>query len=425
MPAFASELSKNVRSVGRLDLPGGGQIVVQGTLAIVGHMDPPHGTSIVDVSDPAAPKLLSTITLNDTRSHSHKIRVAGDLMITNVERYRRHFVRKGDLIPGLRSDLEKSLGRLPTDDDLATALGVEPADISVLEDERKRGYQDGGFKLWDISNPSEPRLLHHERTFGLGVHRFDMDEKYAYISTEMEGYVGNILVIYDIAEPSKPIEVSRWWLPGQNLAGGETPTWSGYGHRLHHAMRQGDYLWAAVWDAGMRVIDISNMSRPKTVGSYDYHPWVVEPTHTFLPVAHEIAGRKIALVADEEHEHRHGQPHAGLWLFDISDVGNMQPISTFHVSELDSPWARAPGRFGLHQFQEHIDGSLVYCAWFGGGLRVVDIADPTMPKEAGYFIPAPYPGEDAPQTNDVDVDDRGLIYLIDRNRGFEIVEFLG
>ena len=38
-------------------------------------------------------------------------------------------------------------------------------------------------------------------TFGKGVHRFDLDESYAYISTEMEGFVGNILVIYDIRHP--------------------------------------------------------------------------------------------------------------------------------------------------------------------------------------------------------------------------------
>ena len=29
---------------------------------------------------------------------------------------------------------------------------------------------------------------------GIGVHRFDMDERYAYISTEMQGYVGNIQI---------------------------------------------------------------------------------------------------------------------------------------------------------------------------------------------------------------------------------------
>ena len=43
----------------------------------------------------------------------------------------------------------------------------------------------------------------------------------------MPGYVGNILVIYDIRNPATPEEVSRWWLPGQHIAGGEKPTWPG------------------------------------------------------------------------------------------------------------------------------------------------------------------------------------------------------
>jgi hypothetical protein len=33
-------LARNVRRIGHLDLPGGGQVVVQGNHAIVGHMKP-------------------------------------------------------------------------------------------------------------------------------------------------------------------------------------------------------------------------------------------------------------------------------------------------------------------------------------------------------------------------------------------------
>ena len=58
-------------------------------------------------------------------------------------------------------------------------------------------------------------------TGGGGVHRFDMDERYAYISTEMDGFLGAMLVTYDMRDPQRPQEVSRWWLPGQNIAAGE------------------------------------------------------------------------------------------------------------------------------------------------------------------------------------------------------------
>jgi hypothetical protein len=70
-----------------------------------------------------------------------------------------------------------------------------------------------------------------------------------------------------------------------------------------------------------------------------------------------------------------------------------------------------------------MDGTLVYCAWFSGGLRIVDVADPSAPQEVGWFIPEPAAGRVAPQTNDVDVDKRGLVYIVDRYAGFDILEF--
>ncbi|MDH5354059.1 MAG: RNA polymerase subunit sigma-70, partial [Gammaproteobacteria bacterium] len=316
-----------------------------------------------------------------------------------------------------------SLAREPEASELVKALDISLGDLSDIEAAIQRGYEEGGFKVWDISNKANPRLLSYQRTYGFGVHRFDMDERYAYISTEMPGYIGNILVIYDLLNPEKPEEVSRWWMPGQHLAGGETPTWEGYGHRLHHALRFGDELWASVWHAGFRVIDISDITRPRTRASHTYHPWVVEPTHTVLPATQSFNGRRIAVVGDEEHDHRHGQPHAGLWLFDITDLDAITPLSTFHVSEMDSPWSRAPGRFGMHQFRERVDDHLVYCAWFSGGLRIVDISEPSRPSEAGFYIPNPVNGEPSPQSNDVDVDDRGLVYLLDRNIGLDIIQF--
>ena len=52
-------VSKNVKQLGRMDLPGGGSIVVENAYAYVGHMDPPHGTSIIDVKDPRKPKVVA------------------------------------------------------------------------------------------------------------------------------------------------------------------------------------------------------------------------------------------------------------------------------------------------------------------------------------------------------------------------------
>ena len=89
---------------------------------------------------------------------------------------------------------------------------------------------------------------------------------------------------------------------------------------------------------------------------------------------------------------------------------------------------QAGERFGAHQFREYMNDTLVYATWFSGGLRIIDIADPLLPKEVGYFIPAPgtgqtrVPNHKTVQSNDVDIDKRGLIYVLDRLNGFDIVE---
>ncbi len=417
-------MTSGARQVARMNIAGGGQVVVRDGYLFVGHMSPPEGTSIIDVRDPASPKVVAKIAPPDHYSHTHKVRVAGDLMITNVERHRRHFYRKGEMLERGMADLAKKLGRAPSDAELAEAVGVAASDLADLREGHARGYGDGGFRVWNIADPASPKLLSYVRTGGIGVHRFDMDENYAYISTEMDGFIGNILVIYDLADPTNPREVSRWWIPGQNLAAGEKPDWKGQRHRLHHALRVGDKMWAACWYAGGYVIDISDITKPKTLGSYNYHPPFPEPTHTLMPLPEPIAGRQIALMVDEEHDHVPGQPHGFIWIMDARDPANLKPISTFQVSEMDSPYARAGGRFGAHQFQEKQIGSLIYAAWFAGGLRVIDIADPEKPKEIAFYVPEPFPGHKAPQSNDVDVDERGLVYLLDRDHGLEIIEMI-
>jgi hypothetical protein len=47
-----------------------------------------------------------------------------------------------------------------------------------------------------------------------------------------------------------------------------------------------------------------------------------------------------------------------------------------------------------------------------------------LPREVGHYMPEPAAGQSSPQSNDVDVDERGLIYLLDRNVGVDILEYV-
>ena len=78
---------------------------------------------------------------------------------------------------------------------------------------------------------------------------------------------------------------------------------------------------------------------------------------------------------------------------------------------------------GCHQPSERFTGTIVPFAWFAQGLRMVDIADPFRPQEVGYFVPGrPAPAPSGLRQTTSPSTSRGLLYLVDRVNGVDIVE---
>ncbi|MDH5355641.1 MAG: RNA polymerase subunit sigma-70, partial [Gammaproteobacteria bacterium] len=142
---MSKPLSSNTQSLAHLKIEGGGQIVVQGDYAYIGHMKPPQGTSIVDISDPRKPRITARLE-SSPWSHTHKVRVCGDIMVTNVEQDRRHFLRRQtQRLTEVRQQLTVSLAREPEASELAKALDISLGDLSDIEAAIQRGYEEGGF----------------------------------------------------------------------------------------------------------------------------------------------------------------------------------------------------------------------------------------------------------------------------------------
>ena len=138
-------------------------------------------------------------------------------------------------------------------------------------------------------------------------------------------------------------------------------------------------------------------------------------------------------------------------IFDITAETKPVGVSTWTVPEDSGNFCTAGGRFGTHSSNENptpiFYNRVVFIAHFNAGVRAVDVRDPFNPREVAYYIPAitndtvtletpvnqatklPYTeasGRRAIQTNNVDVDDRGYIYIVDRaNTGMHILALTG
>jgi hypothetical protein len=131
-------------------------------------------------------------------------------------------------------------------------------------------------------------------------------------------------------------------------------------------------------------------------------------------------------------------------VFDITNESMPVGVSTWTVPEDTGNFCSAGGRFGTHSTQENMtpvfNNRVLFVAHFNAGVRAVDIRDPYRPREIGYYIPAVTGKTDkrcvgqganehckvAIQTNNLDVDDRGYIYIVDRaDTGMHILELSG
>ncbi len=365
--------ASNMRLIGHNDMSGRGDCmhvnVVDG-YAFVGHMgENGIGTSILDVRDPAAPRLVTQIPV-PAHTHSHKVQVVDGVLLVNYEQ----FGRAGQGVTGL--------------------------------------------KVFDVSRPEQPREIGFLPMTGKGVHRMTYWEPpYAYVTGSEAGWTDQFFMIIDLSDPARPREVGRWWLPGMWTAGGEQSTAPpGRRYALHHALTRGDRAYMGWWDAGLVILDIADKSRPRLVSHLPFGLDVSACTHTALP----LPGKDVLVVTDEGVSSYCPEIIKIVRVVEIADERNPRVIASFPIPQGD--FATRGGWFGPHNIHEMRPGSLIdpttiYLTYFNAGVRVVDISEPAQPREIAHFVPEAPPGRAAIQMNDITVAADGLIYATDRYAG--------
>src|SRR5262245_13004071 len=301
----------------------------------------------------------------------------------------------------------------------------------------KRENETGAY-LFDIRDPVTPRLTGHVRTGGTGTHRNYYDGgRYLHLAAGLEGFSGNVYQVVDIADPANPKEAGRWWMPGQWKAGGESgplPETSLHGG----AYVAGDRAYLPYGGAGLVVLDVADVTKPSLVSWLPFSPPF--PFRIGVHTAVPLPERKLVPVNSEAIAEDCQEPVGFAGVVDVSDERAPRFMSYFPLPAppSGSPWrnfCERGGRFGPHNVHQPQGqralapiGDLVYLTYFNAGLRVIDIADPRLPREVAWFVPPDptvrrglLPRKLVAQSEDVLVDARGYIYLTDKNHGVYIL----
>lgn len=273
--------------------------------------------------------------------------------------------------------------------------------------------------------------------------------------------------IYDLSDPAQPRFIRDFGLPGQQPgASGTAP------EGLHGpiAFRNRVYIAYGTGAKGvLQIVDRDKLLKGNPQTAEPFAPTVenllysqigrldVSPDwggHTAFPVlgvqvpdwTGNSSGRvrDFVLLISESLRNECREVRQLSFIVDVTDPSKPFSVSTFEVPESPGRFCSRGGRFGPHSSNESFTpiyyGRLVFVAYFNGGVRAVDVRDPFGPREAGFYIPAVTARTDkrcvnvngaarckvAIQTNNVEVDDRGYIYIVDRaDTGMHILELTG
>ena len=301
-----------------------------------------------------------------------------------------------------------------------------------------------GVMLIDIKDPLNPKELGRwltDKPKGRGTHRnMYQGGRYVHLAADMEGYDGDIYVILDISNPAKPVEAGRWWVPGQHVAGGEKPQRDPNVNLHNPDFVDGNLAYLSYGDAGMVILDTSDVSKPKLVSSTRFTHGHRFDVHTVT----NYAAKKLVIVNSEAVTYNCKGPLDHVTIVDVSNPAKPVPLSRYPVPV---PAANLPytsfcdkgGRFGPHnqnqlQYNPNVEkqGNLSYVTWFNGGLRVYDISDVRSPREVGYFMAGPpekqYLKAYGPyvRMEDVLVDTRGYMYVTGgAQQGLYVLRYTG
>jgi hypothetical protein len=465
-PAQLREEKLNMELVGFHDLDGRSAyqptIVQQGNrwIAYVGHhggsavsplngQNEQNGTLIIDVTDPKTPKTLAHIPGESTPQGqgegAQMTRICAGATLPRADRSKTYLLR--------------SFG--------ATA-----------------------HEMWDVTDPARPVRMSVIVDGLSDTHKsfWECNTGIAYLVGGAPGWRANrMTMIYDLSDPAKPVFIRHYGIHGQQpgTTGPEPTDLHGpislgpNSNRIYFGHGTGNNGIVQIVDrekllngpkepteANLAYPVIAQVNLPPDKGAHTAFPLIGMELGEFakqrprgggaaIQDAHAMGGplpepsqsrRHFIAVVGETTGNMCLENRQMVWMMDITTETRPFGVSTFNVLESNpnGNFCERGGRFGAHSVQEnmtpHYYRRILFLTFFNAGVRAIDIRDPLNMKEIGYYIPAAtsktWPvcantptGQQCKtviQTNNVEVDGRGYVYIVDRARtGMHILQLTG
>jgi hypothetical protein len=387
----------------------------------------PNGTSIVDVTNPRRPRYLHHIPGEPAGGGGE----GGGAQMARV--------CDGKDLPGTTADDGK---------------------VFLL-----RTFGNSAHQLYDVTDPARPRLFRTLVSGLNGTHKnfWECETGLALLVSGVTGWrTERMTQVFELADPARPVHVRDYGLVGQEPGSTLEPVPT----ELHGPIVLGDRVYFGHGTGADGIMQIADKGLLRTgaaptpanllapqISRLDLSShWGAHTTFPVLgiPVAEDAdfglgKTRDVVVIVNESTDNEClEEAHQRMFIADITDVRKPQIISNYRVPESEGEFCQRGGRFGAHSSNENMTPiyyrKIVFISYFNAGVRAVDIRDPFNPEEVGRFIPRTTANTDercvtvngaercktAIQTNNVEVDDRGYVYIVDRaNTGMHVLAVTG
>lgn len=340
-------------------------------LAAVGSFLTDNGTYIVDISDPTSPERVDHVPLADSRCADVKFDPQRELVYRSNERN--------------------------------TAAGRDGFD--VLE-------RDGSGDWVEAHHHSIEQFSADH-----GVHNITPlvrdGRTYLLLSFSVGG---DPLVVVDVTDPANPTEVE---------------TYQDGDHNIHDVTVRGDLGFVAHWNAGLRIVDVSDPEDIEEVAAFDYRGREYGNGH--FARAHPT--EDLVIIGDEVGTGDPGPKHA--IAFD-ADAGTTEEVAVFRAPQQNA--SQPTGKQSFWWTGHNFDfggpgGDVLFSGDYKAGVQVFDVSDPTDPDRVDKHYPNEGLGavrsagtgglvsDAVPFTWGAKVRESGRIYATDLQTGLYVFEW--